>query len=264
MTATTKHTFVVLAYKESPYLEDCVASVVNQQYKSDVVIATSTPNDFIKKIAKKYGINVIARPAKDRGKGAASDFDFALSVAETELATVVNHDEVYNYNYSSEVVAYYENHPNCCIIFTRYYDMKGNFAVTKSLNLIIKNILCWPLAVSKKSRFTKRLLLAFGDPICCPATTFVKGHYEFPVFDSGLTAAFDYWAWERLSKNRYAFGYIKKPLMGHRIHEESITSQAIGDNIRSREEEQILRKFWPRLIAKGIARVYRLSERSNG
>ena len=41
------HTFVVLAYKESIYLETCIKSVLNQKYKSDVVIATSTPNDFI-------------------------------------------------------------------------------------------------------------------------------------------------------------------------------------------------------------------------
>ena len=41
------HTFVVLAYKESNYLEDCIKSVLNQKYKSNVVIATSTPNKFI-------------------------------------------------------------------------------------------------------------------------------------------------------------------------------------------------------------------------
>ena len=48
------HTFVVLAYKESEYLEDCIKSVLNQKYQSDVVIATSTPNKFIKDLARKY------------------------------------------------------------------------------------------------------------------------------------------------------------------------------------------------------------------
>ena len=42
------HTYVVLAYKESSYLEECIKSVLNQKYKSNVVIATSTPNKFIK------------------------------------------------------------------------------------------------------------------------------------------------------------------------------------------------------------------------
>ena len=48
------HTFVVLAYKESQYLENCIKSVINQKYKSEVVIATSTPNKFIESLAKKY------------------------------------------------------------------------------------------------------------------------------------------------------------------------------------------------------------------
>lgn len=238
-------------------------SVLNQQYKSDVIIATSTPNDYIDAFAKKYKLVVVARPEAARGQGAASDFDFALGAADTELITVVNHDEVYGYTYSSEIVEYYKQHKDCSIIFSRYYDIKGDLAIFKSLNLVIKNFLCWPLAISNRAVFTKRLLLAFGDPICCPATTFVKGHFSFPVFGLDMKAAFDYWAWEKLSKEKYAFGYIKKPLMGHRIHEESITSKTINDNVRAREEFIILSKFWPRPIAKLISVFYKLSEKSN-
>ena len=50
------HTFVVLAYKESDLLEECIKSVLNQTIKTNVVIATSTPNDFITKLAKKYNL----------------------------------------------------------------------------------------------------------------------------------------------------------------------------------------------------------------
>ncbi len=46
------HTFVVLAYKESEYLEECIKSVLNQSLKTNVVIATSTPNDYIKNLLK--------------------------------------------------------------------------------------------------------------------------------------------------------------------------------------------------------------------
>ena len=35
------HTFVVLAYKKSKYLEACIQSVLNQEYRSQVVVATS-------------------------------------------------------------------------------------------------------------------------------------------------------------------------------------------------------------------------------
>lgn len=46
------HTFVVLAYKESKYLEDCIKSVINQSVKTNVVIATTTDNGFIRNLAK--------------------------------------------------------------------------------------------------------------------------------------------------------------------------------------------------------------------
>ena len=47
------HTFVVLAFGESDYLEMCIQSVLNQTYHSKVVIATSTPNGFIQGLADK-------------------------------------------------------------------------------------------------------------------------------------------------------------------------------------------------------------------
>ena len=259
----TAHTYVVLAYKESPYLEDCVKSVLNQKYESNVVIATSTPNKYIKDIAQKYNLKVVARPEKDRGLGAASDFNFALTASESELITIVNHDEIYNYDYSFEVVSYYEKNKDSSIIFTRYYDIKDKETVYTSLNFTIKNFLLWPLKISKRSKFTKRLSLRFGNPIGCPATTFVLAHTEQPVFAPDLKASFDYWAWEKLSKAEYAFGYIKKPLMGHRIHSESITTGALQDNTRTKEDVIIFSKFWPKPIAIALSKIYKLSEKSN-
>ena len=50
------HTFAICAYKESPYLEECIKSLKNQTIKSNILIATSTPNDYIKGIADKYAI----------------------------------------------------------------------------------------------------------------------------------------------------------------------------------------------------------------
>lgn len=46
------HTFAILAYKESQYLEECIKSVMKQKDNSKVVIMTQTPNEFISKLAK--------------------------------------------------------------------------------------------------------------------------------------------------------------------------------------------------------------------
>ena len=84
MKNTSNHTFVVLAYKESNYLEDCIKSVVNQEYKSEIVIATTTDNKFIRNIAKKYKLDVIVGKHTNIG----GDFDFAVSCGKTKLVTV--------------------------------------------------------------------------------------------------------------------------------------------------------------------------------
>ena len=51
-----RHTFVICAYKESEFLEECVESLKKQTIKSNIIMVTSTPNEHIKKIANKYGI----------------------------------------------------------------------------------------------------------------------------------------------------------------------------------------------------------------
>ena len=52
----TDHTFAVCAYKESPYLESCIKSLVNQKVKSNIIVCTSTPCEFIENMAKKYDL----------------------------------------------------------------------------------------------------------------------------------------------------------------------------------------------------------------
>ena len=70
------HTFVVLAYEESPYLDECISSVVSQSVRGgNVRIATSSPCRYIDEAAEKYGIAVSENPVK--GGGLISDFAFA-------------------------------------------------------------------------------------------------------------------------------------------------------------------------------------------
>ncbi len=55
-----KHTFVICAYKESEFLEECILFVKNQSISSrrGNFIATSTPNKYIEALAEKYNLKV--------------------------------------------------------------------------------------------------------------------------------------------------------------------------------------------------------------
>ena len=52
------HTFAICAYGESPYLEECIQSLLNQKTESKILIATSTPNSQILEMGEKYDIPI--------------------------------------------------------------------------------------------------------------------------------------------------------------------------------------------------------------
>ena len=130
------HTYVVLAYKESPYLEECIESVLNQDYKSKVLIGTSTDNEYIRKMADKYNLEVVVNPIK--GGGNAVDFDFAWNTGRTELVTIAHQDDTYDKDYSLEVVKAYKEQPDAQIIFTDYFEIRESLKVYSNKLLIVK------------------------------------------------------------------------------------------------------------------------------
>ena len=258
------HTFVVLAYKESSYLEECIKSVLNQKYPSKVVIATSTPNQYIENIADKYSLAIKVNP--NPGKGIGYDFDFAVSCGETELTTVAHQDDIYDYEYSDCIVKAYLKNPNSLIVFSDYYEIRDKGNIYSNINLKIKRILLLPMRSKKISstKFGKRLSLRFGNSICCPAVTFVIDNIKSEdIFKCDFVCDVDWFAWEKLSLKDSKFTFVNNPLMGHRVHEESTTTEIINDRIRTKEDLVMFQKFWPKFISNLINKFYVKAENSN-
>lgn len=255
------HTFIVLAYKESKYLEACVKSVLNQEYKSKVLIATTTNNKHIQNIAKKYALQIVEGKHTNIG----GDFDFAKNCAHTKLATIAHQDDIYDRQYSSQIVKAYNKFSDASILFTDYYEIRNNKNDYSNTNLKIKRILLSPLKIRKwsKYKFFKRMALRFGDGISCPAVTFANDYVPKNLFESKYGANVDWFAWEKLSKLPGRFVFINKPLMGHRISEESETTKIINSGQRTNEDYDIYKKFWPKPIAKLFAKAYKNAEKSN-
>ena len=263
-TVKVKHTFVVLAYKESKYLERCIKSVKNQDYASDVVIATSTPNEFIYSLAEKYNVEVKVNP--EPGKGIGYDFDFAERCVDSTIVTIAHQDDIYDNDYSAEIVKAYQKDPRAIIIFSDYYEIRNQEKVYANTNLKIKRILLIPLRIPgiKKTYMAKRMVLALGNSICCPAVSFVKHNINREsIFASHMKCNVDWLGWERLSREKGYFIFVNKYLMGHRIHEDSTTTDIIKDNIRTIEDREMFSKFWPQCIVNILNRFYIKSEKSN-
>lgn len=256
------HTFVVCAYKESPYLEKCIQSVLKQSEKSSVVISTGTPNDYIKEIAKKYELPMYVNTGKT---SIADDWNFAVSCVDTDLVTLAHQDDIYEKNYLKYILAGYKKAENPIILFTDYGELRNNKIVLKNKLLVIKRMLLFILRCPAmwNNILVRRRILSLGSAICCPAVTLNKKMIEEPLFENNMKSNIDWQAWEKLSRKRGSFVYIPKKAMFHRIHEESTTSKILEDCERRNEDLIMFRKFWPEFIAKMIGKIYQKSEKSN-
>ena len=85
------HTFAICAYKESEYLEECICSLLAQTVKTNIIIATSTPNAYISGLAQKYEIPLYINEGES---GITQDWNFALSKVTTKYATIAHQDDL--------------------------------------------------------------------------------------------------------------------------------------------------------------------------
>ena len=173
------HTFAVCAYGESPYLEECVQSLLAQKVRTRILIATSTPNSYIYGIGEKYGIPVHINHGE---KGLAGDWNFAYSCATTPLVTLAHQDDRYYVNYTEDVLAAAKKCRHPLIIFTDYNELRNGKTVTTNRLLKVKRLLLTPLKLTVfwKNRFVRRRILSIGSAICCPAVTGLTSAASFP------------------------------------------------------------------------------------
>ena len=256
------HTFAICAYGDSPYLEECVKSVVNQTVKSNIIVVTSTPNDEIYRICGKYELRLYVNTGE---KGIAGDWNFALDCVDTQYVTITHQDDIYCEVFLAHIMRKVRASKTPIIIFTDYGEIRQGEKVNSTRMLKIKRLMLAPLKLKcfHGNIWIRRRILSLGSPICCPSVTYNLAVIDKPVFRQGFKAALDWEAWEKLSLLKGEFVYDSEILMYHRIHFESETSKLINDTGRGIEDYEMIRKFWPDSIAKLIARLYSKSETFN-
>ena len=256
------HTFVICAYRESPYLETCIRSLRRQTLKSRIIMVTSTPNDHIRKMSEKYRIPCIVNEGEG---GITQDWNFGYAQAETKYMTIAHQDDYYAPAYLEKVLPLMEKADRPLIAFTDYFEIREKKKVNVNKLLTIKRMMLFPLrsGMLQKSVRVRRFILSLGCPICCPSVTYAKDHLPEQVFRNGYRSCEDWEAWEMISKRKGTFVYCPEKLVGHRIHEDSATTAIIGDNARTGEELEMYRKFMPDAAARLMAHFYADGQKSN-
>jgi glycosyltransferase involved in cell wall biosynthesis len=257
------HSFVVLAYKDSPYLEKCIASLRNQSIESNIYISTSTPSAYINRIAKKYNIEVFVTEA---GHGLAHDYNFGLQHAKTKYLTLVHQDDLYMEDYTEVCLRYAEKFKDTLICFTDYSELVNLNERSGTLLLNVKLMMFrffMPFKNNIRYKFWKRGLLSFGCPISAPTVMYNLEKLTEFQFSTDFLCNVDWEAWRYMSGIEGRFVFIKEKLLKKRIHLESATSNGLENSLRKKEDIKMFMKFWPPFFANFLARLYEISYKSN-
>lgn len=259
----SNHSFAVMAYKDSPYLTDCLDSLQRQTVKSEIYITTSTPSPYITETAKKYGVEI---HVTESGHGIAHDWNFSLDLAKTKYVTLAHQDDLYDPFYTELCVKASEKFGDTLICFTGYNEIVGDKERSSTLMLTVKKILNFmfmPFKKNIKSKTLKKFSQSFGSPIPCPSVMYNKETlYDFK-FSEKYKISLDWDAWLRMSEMKGRFVYVPKSLSKHRIHTASATTVGIKGNVRQQEDFEIYCRIWPKFVAKLLLKFYAGSYKSN-
>ena len=253
-----RHTFAVCAYKESPFLDSCLESLSNQTVKSRVIVCTSTPSDYIKNLATKYGYEYFVRDGRSDIK---DDWNFAYNCAGTEYVTITHQDDIYLPEYCEQMLRLTDESEKAgmpvTIYFTDYKACKNGIPL-RDRNSSIRRILRWRLRVPKWScnSYIKRRTFSLGNVVCCPTVTYHKKLLGDSVFTSDYKFNIDWDTFRLLSYKDGRFLCNETPLLYYRIHPGATSAEFIRSNERFDEDLVMFCKFWPKSVARFIMCFY--------
>ena len=136
------HIFAVCAYGESPYLDECVRSLLAQTVKSEIILVTSTPNDHIRRCADKYGLRVLV----NRGQGGITqDWNYAYTHSHARYVTIAHQDDFYEPDFLENALRRLEKSRKPLIFFTDYFEIRDGVRVYKNRLMFIKRLMLLPM-----------------------------------------------------------------------------------------------------------------------
>ena len=255
------HTFAICAYKDSPYLDDCIHSLKRQSVKSKIILCTSTPSPFLEAMSKIHDIPLYVREGKS---DIQDDWNFAYEKADTRLVTIAHQDDCYHRDYAAEVKRCWARYPDTTVFTTDCAILKGETLMRPGMIQFIKMLLRLPLRlhVLADRTWVKKAALMFGNPIICPSCTYNKEALDAPLFDSPYKFALDWDTMWKLAERPGRFICEEKPLISYRIHSGATTKECIENHRRAQEEEAMFRKIWPEPVVRVIMWFYRKAYRA--
>lgn len=250
------HTFVVLAYGDSPFLPGCLASLTAQTLPPRIVVSTSTPSPYIDAAASAADAPVIVNP--DRA-GISADWNFALGATDARYVTLAHQDDIYFPTFLARSLGLLTASARAALGFTGYVEIDDHGAPRRSRISLAKHALeRFNLgAAAEPTPARLRSFLAFGNPLPCSSVTFDKARLPGFAFSDAFQSNLDWDAWLSLAEAGTVFARTPERLVGRRHNPLTATATLTREGVRQSEDRAIFRRLWPRPLADLIAFAYR-------
>jgi glycosyltransferase involved in cell wall biosynthesis len=264
MRSDLNHSFIILAYKKSPHLEECIHSLKKQTIPSHILLSTSTPSDYLEIISKNSKIPLIINP---NPPSIAADWTFAYNLCTTKYLTLAHQDDLYMPEYTEKCLEFIEKYPGFLILFSDYNELFNNSIRDNNLLLSIKRLILhffYMFKINLTSIALKKKMLSFGNPVCCPSILYNRENIGNFEFNSSYSMNLDWDAALQLAKMKGDFLYLKNKLLTRRIHKGSESTNALLNRTRFEEDQKMFERFWPKYVVRCLLKFYTQAYKSNG
>ncbi len=86
------------------------------------------------------------------------------------------------------------------IAYSDYQEVKEGVAIPLTSNLKIKQLMLRTMAMFPKWKFWRNRVLAFGNPISCPAVTYNLKKLNDFKFNEEMKVSLDWFAWYQIAQ----------------------------------------------------------------
>lgn len=259
------HTFAVCAYKDSPYLEECLRSVTSQTVKSEVICCTSTPSSYIRELTARYQVPLYVR---DGASNIREDWMFAYGKAQGRFCHDRPSGRPIPQRLCRKAFKAWKKYPDLLLFASDYLTIRmtekeGEMkAIPEPFNMVwlVKKILRLPqrfhfLADRTWIKPEQCLVWQFASAVR-PART-IKNRLGTICSHSEYDFALDWDNLYELAGKKGRFICSEKPLIAYRVHAAATTKACIEDNRRPADEMAMFRKMWPDWMVKILMHFYR-------
>lgn len=252
------HAFVICAYGESEYLEDCIRSLMDQTRRTKILMTAPSANSHICKMAEKYQIPLRIRNGEGNFR---DDWNFAYRAADTSWVTLAHQDDLYDRCYAETLRRMAENdHSRKVLAFTTdYIPIRDGNIGPRDKNSRIRRALRSPLKIGPmaESPFWKKAVLSLGNSICCPTVSYHKEELGDNPFTTDLRFNIDWDTFLKLAQRPGKILYADSPLVYYRIYPGAASMRYITSHRREEEDLCMFRKFWPDWMARFLMKYYK-------